>query len=307
MSKGKNITPNQRAMIKVLLDQNLSQVQIAKKLKLSRCHINKFGMLENAPRTPRKRSTTERIDRIIRRLSEGNRRLTARMITECQVNSTTFGRRWIKWTSTLCFLEEPEGPSCICARTPDMTKVVFSDESKFNRFGSDGKKYVRRRPGEEFMPKCTIPTIKHGGGSVMVWAAFNRNGPGPLHIAEGIMDSTSYVRILEDNLLPYARSQRLGRNWIFQQDNDPKHSSNATKRWHHQKKIMNIEWPSQSRDLNPIEHLWNDTKPSTIKTLEAVIKKAWAQISVERCANLVDSMLRRCAAVIKNFGYPTKY
>uniref|UniRef100_A0A1I7WK88 HTH_Tnp_Tc3_2 domain-containing protein n=1 Tax=Heterorhabditis bacteriophora TaxID=37862 RepID=A0A1I7WK88_HETBA len=54
MSKGKNITPNQRAMIKVLLDQNFSQVQIAKKLKLSRCaiqnaikHINKFGMLEN--------------------------------------------------------------------------------------------------------------------------------------------------------------------------------------------------------------------------------------------------------------------
>uniref|UniRef100_A0A1I7W6C8 HTH_11 domain-containing protein n=1 Tax=Heterorhabditis bacteriophora TaxID=37862 RepID=A0A1I7W6C8_HETBA len=69
ISKGKNITPNQQVMIKVLLDQNLSQVQIAKKLKLSRCaiqnaikHINKFGMLENAPRTPRKRTTTERID-----------------------------------------------------------------------------------------------------------------------------------------------------------------------------------------------------------------------------------------------------
>uniref|UniRef100_A0A1I7WW20 HTH_11 domain-containing protein n=1 Tax=Heterorhabditis bacteriophora TaxID=37862 RepID=A0A1I7WW20_HETBA len=58
MSKGKNITPNQQAMIKVLLDQNLSQVQIAKKLKLSRCaiqnaikHINKFGMIENALHT----------------------------------------------------------------------------------------------------------------------------------------------------------------------------------------------------------------------------------------------------------------
>uniref|UniRef100_A0A1I7WAV5 START domain-containing protein n=1 Tax=Heterorhabditis bacteriophora TaxID=37862 RepID=A0A1I7WAV5_HETBA len=72
------------------------------------------------------------------------------------------------------------------------------------------------------MPKCTVPTIKHGCGSVMVWAAFNRNGPGPLHIVEGLIDSTSYIRILEDNLLPYARSQRLGRDWIFQQENDPK-------------------------------------------------------------------------------------
>uniref|UniRef100_A0A1I7XVD3 HTH_Tnp_Tc3_2 domain-containing protein n=1 Tax=Heterorhabditis bacteriophora TaxID=37862 RepID=A0A1I7XVD3_HETBA len=37
-------------------------------------------MLENAPCAPRKRSTTEKIDRIIRRLSEANRRLTARDI-----------------------------------------------------------------------------------------------------------------------------------------------------------------------------------------------------------------------------------
>uniref|UniRef100_A0A1I7WJ05 HTH_38 domain-containing protein n=1 Tax=Heterorhabditis bacteriophora TaxID=37862 RepID=A0A1I7WJ05_HETBA len=62
MSKGKNITPNQRVMIKVLLEQNLNPVQIAKKLNLSRCaiqnaikHINKFEMLENASRAPKKR------------------------------------------------------------------------------------------------------------------------------------------------------------------------------------------------------------------------------------------------------------
>uniref|UniRef100_A0A1I7XPF0 DDE_3 domain-containing protein n=1 Tax=Heterorhabditis bacteriophora TaxID=37862 RepID=A0A1I7XPF0_HETBA len=75
-----------------------------------------------------------------------------------------------------------------------------------------------------------------------------------------------------------------------------------------------MEWPSQSPDLNPIEHLWNDVekevprqKPSNIRELEVVIKKAWAHISVQRCANLVDSLPRLCAAVIKNFGYPTKY
>uniref|UniRef100_A0A1I7WF54 PBCV-specific basic adaptor domain-containing protein n=1 Tax=Heterorhabditis bacteriophora TaxID=37862 RepID=A0A1I7WF54_HETBA len=79
---------------------------------------------------------------------------------------------------------------------------------EFNRFGSDGNKYVRRRPGDEFMPKCAILSIKHGRGSVRVGAAFNRNGPGPLHIIESITDSIYYVRILEDNLLLYVRSQR---------------------------------------------------------------------------------------------------
>uniref|UniRef100_A0A1I7XJ32 DDE_3 domain-containing protein n=1 Tax=Heterorhabditis bacteriophora TaxID=37862 RepID=A0A1I7XJ32_HETBA len=75
-----------------------------------------------------------------------------------------------------------------------------------------------------------------------------------------------------------------------------------------------MELQSQSPDLNPIEHLRNDAekevqkqKPSNIKALEAIVKKAWAQISVRRCANLVDSMPRRCASVIKNFGCPTKY
>uniref|UniRef100_A0A1I7XQH5 Uncharacterized protein n=1 Tax=Heterorhabditis bacteriophora TaxID=37862 RepID=A0A1I7XQH5_HETBA len=43
------------------------------------------------------------------------------------------------------------------------------------------------------------------------------------------------------------------------------------------------------------------------EALEAVIKKAWAQISLQHCANLVDSRPRRCAAAITNFRYPTKY
>uniref|UniRef100_A0A1I7XSR5 DDE_3 domain-containing protein n=1 Tax=Heterorhabditis bacteriophora TaxID=37862 RepID=A0A1I7XSR5_HETBA len=218
----------------------------------------------------------------------------SRMLTECQNRRVlvAFAREHLTWSAI------------------EWTKVVFSDESKFNHSGPDRKKYARRHPGEEFMPKCKIPTIKHGGGSVMVWAAFNRNEPGSLHIVEGIMDITSYVRILENNLLPYVRSQRLGRNRIFLQDNDPKYSSNATKRWLHRKKITIMEWPSQSPDLNPIEHLRNNVekevqrqKPSNIKELEATVKKAWAQISVQRCDNLVDSMPRRCVAVITNFGY----
>uniref|UniRef100_A0A1I7XSG5 HTH_Tnp_Tc3_2 domain-containing protein n=1 Tax=Heterorhabditis bacteriophora TaxID=37862 RepID=A0A1I7XSG5_HETBA len=97
--------------------------------------------------------------------------------------------------------------------TADWTKVVFSDQSKFNHSGPDGKKFMHRRPGEEFMPKCTIPTIKHGDGSVMVWAAFNRNGSGLLHIVEGTMDKVKgWIEIGYSNKITIQNSQVTPRN-----------------------------------------------------------------------------------------------
>lgn len=62
-----------------------------------------------------------------------------------------FARRHIHWTSE------------------QWAKVLWSDESKFNLFSSDGIHYVRRPPGHRYNPKYQVPTIKHGGGSVMVW------------------------------------------------------------------------------------------------------------------------------------------
>ncbi|GFT27626.1 transposable element Tc1 transposase [Trichonephila clavipes] len=48
-------------------------------------------------------------------------------------------------------------------------KVIFSDESKFNIFGSDGRQYVWRKPNTELEKQHLTPTVKYGGGSVLVW------------------------------------------------------------------------------------------------------------------------------------------
>ena len=46
--------------------------------------------------------------------------------------------------------------------------VLWSDEMKINLFGSDGFKHVWWRPAEEYKDKCVMPTVKHGGGNVIV-------------------------------------------------------------------------------------------------------------------------------------------
>ncbi|CAF1153117.1 unnamed protein product [Didymodactylos carnosus] len=54
--------------------------------------------------------------------------------------------------------------------------VLWSDESQFNLFGSDGKVMVWTTPKEAFDPKCTVATVKHGGGNLKVWGYFSRAG-----------------------------------------------------------------------------------------------------------------------------------
>ena len=136
--------------------------------------------------------------------------------------------------------------------------VIWSDESKFNLFGSDGKVTALRAPKEEYDPHCIVPTVKHGGDSVTVWSCFERNGVGKMCILDRNMDRFYYRDILEKYLLPSIKKFNLGPDFFFMHNNDPKHTSALIKDWLKEQKIPTSSWPSSSQDLNPTEHLWDE-------------------------------------------------
>ncbi|XDV35461.1 hypothetical protein PO909_005404 [Leuciscus waleckii] len=151
----------------------------------------------------------------------------------------------------------------------------------------------------------------------MLWGCFSAAGTERLVAIEEKMNAAKYGDILDENLLQSALDLRLGRRFTFQQDNDPKHTAKITKEWLHNNSVTVLEWPSQSPDLNPIEHLWRDLKmavhqrlPSNLTELHQLhdaIMSIWTKISEECFQHLVESMPRRIKAVLKAKGGPTRY
>jgi hypothetical protein len=73
-------------------------------------------------------------------------------------------------------------------------KILWSDETKIELFVQNVKCQVWKKPG-------TIITVKHGGGSIMLWGYFSEDRTGRLVRIEAKMNRAKYREILDENLL----------------------------------------------------------------------------------------------------------
>ncbi|KAG0865681.1 hypothetical protein G6F15_012852 [Rhizopus arrhizus] len=167
----------------------------------------------------------------------------------------------------------------------DWKKVIFSDETKVNRIGSDGLQWT--------------------------WT----NGDKLKDFQESI-NSDFYIGILEDELMKTIDWYELQKeDIIFQQDNASIHTAKKVSEWLENNNIGVLRWPPQSLDLNPIENLWSilkrrllqyENQPDGMLELWSRIENVWESITQNECQKLIESMPKRIKAAYNAKGGHTK-
>jgi DDE superfamily endonuclease len=92
------------------------------------------------------------------------------------------------------------------------------------------------------------------------------------------------------------------------------HKCELANKFFEENDIELLEWPSQSPDINVIEHLWAYIKKEYAKSpaknkkeIFEKIKKIWSEVPVDFITKLISSIYNRLEAVIRQKGGPTNY
>lgn len=339
MAPKKEIPKEKRGGIIALFNRGTSFRKIAKEMRVSYngvrttvVRFQKTNSYSNYYRPGRPKITTAQEDKGIVLISKRNRRLTA---SEIRAKFANISKISISLPTIKRRLVSAGLKGCVAVRKPllrpinrkkryqwalqhrewtvdQWRNVLWTDESKFLIFGSQRRVYVRRTASEKMAPQCLLPTVKHGGGSVMVWGCFSGHGTGDLIKVEGIMKKEQYHQILIRRAIP-SGLRIIGRGFTMQQDNDPKHSSRLCRGYLETKEengvLVNMVWPPQSPDLNPIELLWEELDrrvrevcPSSAGDLWHKLQDAWASLEAAQINKLIERMPRLVNAVLRAKG-----
>ncbi|KAK3535289.1 hypothetical protein QTP70_007432 [Hemibagrus guttatus] len=132
-------------------------------------------------------------------------------------------------------------------------------------------------------------------------AAVDGVGLGPLAPVKGTLNASAYQDILDNFMLPTLWEQFGDDPFLFQHDCTPVTKARSIKTWMSEFGVEELDWPAQSPDLNPIEHLWDElewrlrarpSRPTSVPDLTNVLLEERSKIPINTLLNLVESLPR---------------
>lgn len=327
MSIGKRLTEREQGKIDALRAEGYAFRQIAQKIKRSSTVVYNYLKLGKKYGLKGRRGRVSKVDKVLRKKiisAASTKMLSSKKIkTELVLGeSTRTIRRILNRCPSLVYRKFKSKPllteshrrarmefakESIKTRR-DWSKIIWSDEKKFNLDGPDGIRYYWHdlRHEQHYMSRRAF-----GGGSLMVWGAFVGGRLFDLVVCEHTLDSKKYIDVLEKSLV-----SSMCNGLTFMHDGASAHRSKMTSSWLQKKKIPTIKWPANSPDLNPIENVWgiltravfaNGRQFKNKVELREEVLKQWSLIKPKELLNHVESMTDRLVELIKKNGGNTKY
>ena len=242
---------------------------------------------------------------------------SVRRIAKVDLNLTSFKRIPVQvLTDAIKIKRLTRSKSLLRRLTIKKTKrVFFTDEKIFylnppvntqnNRVWASGRKC-------DVDKKRLLVQRAKFSSHVMVSAGISYSGKGRLHFVadKAKINTDYYVTNLLPKLIEDCHNLMPNKNFIFQQDGAPAHTSQRTQEWLEENSpdfIKKDEWPPNSPDLNPLDfHVWGVMlhkyqayvpKPTTTSELKTVLENIWSdlpQLSIEKAILAFRKRLQSC-------------
>src|SRR6185312_16842671 len=190
---------------------------------------------------------------------------------------------------------------CMSHSNDNFHRVVFSDEKLFKLSHTSSTVWI------EHNEPIPVRELSSTHTQVMIWGGIWYYGRTELCIVRGNINHKKYMDILKQYLLPSMPSSP---GFLFMHDNATPHNPILVEKMLYDFGVRLLhEYPANSPDLNPIEHVWswmanyiNGHRPTDRRSLITLIQKAWKEIPQCQIQAYIDDLPARLQAVEKAGG-----
>lgn len=184
----------------------------------------------------------------------------------------------------------------------DFRNLIFSDESRFCMTPDNMCIWYRKNERDDTV-FCEKEKFRE---SIMIYGAIGLGYKSKLVFCNEGIDAAGYRSVIDKSEMEQDLNAKYGAgNYIFMQDGAPAHSSQHTTPFLQKRFTFIKDWPANSPDLNPIEHLWGAMK-RIIKTksinskedLINTVQEIWNNFPQSSIDELILSFKTRLRLVI---------